>query len=97
MVDPQQDAFDALDSTAPLERQKTSIDLVFDLLHRDPTFPDKTAARDGCTRLMGLHRSLNYAPTGSPTYAASEAAIGWASDRSHRRTSSALRSGGNTG
>ena len=68
MVYLQQDAFDAVDSTTPLERQKTSFDLVFDLLHRDPTVTDKKAARDYYTQLTGLYRNLNYAATGSPTY-----------------------------
>jgi V/A-type H+/Na+-transporting ATPase subunit A len=68
MVYLQQDAFDAVDSTTPLERQKTSFDLVFDLLHRDPTFTDKKAARDYYTQLTGLYRNLNYAAAGSPTY-----------------------------
>ncbi|MCP9786278.1 V-type ATP synthase subunit A, partial [Cyanobium sp. N5-Cardenillas] len=68
MVYLQQDAFDAVDSTTPLERQKTSFDLVFDLLRRDPTFTDKKAARDYYTQLTGLYRNLNYAASGSPTY-----------------------------
>jgi V/A-type H+/Na+-transporting ATPase subunit A len=57
-----------VDASTPLERQKTSFDLVFDLLHRDPAFTDKTAARDYYTQLTGLYRNLNYAATGSPTY-----------------------------
>ena len=68
MVYLQQDAFDPVDSTTSLERQKTSFDLVFDLLHRDPSFTDKTAVRDYYTQLTGLYRNLNYAASGSPTY-----------------------------
>jgi V/A-type H+-transporting ATPase subunit A len=69
MVYLQQDAFDAVDASVPLERQKESLELVCTLVNRSYTFADKTAARDYFTRLTGLYRNLNYAPSGSPTYA----------------------------
>jgi len=68
MVYLQQDAFDAVDSTTPLERQKTSFNLVFDLLHLDHTFSEKKVVRDYYTQLTGLYRNLNYAASGSPAY-----------------------------
>ncbi len=68
MVYLQQDAFDSVDSTTPLDRQKSSFDLVFDLLHRELTFADKKSARDFYTQLTGLYKNLNYSPAGSVTY-----------------------------
>lgn len=68
MVYLQQDAFDPVDASVPLPRQKESLELVASLVNRTSTFADKTAARDYFTRLTGLYRNLNYAPTGSPTY-----------------------------
>jgi len=69
MVYLQQDAFDAVDSSCPIERQKRSFDLVCDLVNRPYAFADKTAVRDFFTRLTGLFKNLNYAPADSPTYA----------------------------
>ncbi len=65
----QQDAFDEVDSSSPIERQKTSFDLVCELVNRVYHFEDKAAVRDFFTRLTGLFKNLNYAPDGSPTYA----------------------------
>ena len=50
----QQDAFDAVDSSCSIERQKTSFDLVCDLLNRPYHFADKAAVRE----LLG-HESLS--------------------------------------
>jgi V/A-type H+-transporting ATPase subunit A len=69
MVYLQQDAFDEVDSSCPIERQKNSFDLVYDLINRKYHFEDKTAVRDFFTRLTGLFRNLNYAAENSPTYA----------------------------
>jgi V/A-type H+-transporting ATPase subunit A len=68
MVYLQQDAFDEVDSSCPIERQKTSFDLVCDLINRKYHFEDKSAVRDFFTRLTGLFRNLNYAAENSPTY-----------------------------
>ena len=69
MVYLQQDAFDEVDSSCPIERQKNSFDLVCDLINRKYHFEDKSAVRDFFTRLTGLFRNLNYAAENSPTYA----------------------------
>ncbi|MDJ0728981.1 MAG: V-type ATP synthase subunit A [Crocosphaera sp.] len=61
MVYLQQDAFDDVDASAPLERQKETFGLVYDLVNRQYKFPDKQAARDYFTRLTGLFKNLNYA------------------------------------
>lgn len=69
MVYLQQDAFDAVDSSCPLQRQQASFDLVWELLNRPYAFADKAAVRVFFTRLTGLFKNLNYAAMESPTYA----------------------------
>jgi V/A-type H+-transporting ATPase subunit A len=69
MVYLQQDAFDAVDSSASLERQKLTFNLVTELVERDYVFDDKEAARDYFTRLTGLFKNFNYARPDAPEYA----------------------------
>jgi V/A-type H+-transporting ATPase subunit A len=69
MVYLQQDAFDDVDSSCPIERQKESFDLVCGLINASYHFEDKADVRDFFTRLTGLFKNLNYAPVASPTYA----------------------------
>ena len=69
MVYLQQDAFDEVDSSCPIERQQASFDLVCELLDRPYAFSDKAAVRAFFTRLTGLFKNLNYAASASPTYA----------------------------
>ena len=69
MVYLQQDAFDEVDASAPLERQKKSFDLVCDLIDRQYNFEDKNTARDYFTRLTGLFKNLNYSREDAPDYA----------------------------
>jgi V/A-type H+/Na+-transporting ATPase subunit A len=68
MVYLQQDAFDPVDASAPLERQKESFELVRTLIQRDYPFKDKDEARRFFTQLTGLFKNLNYAAQGSPEY-----------------------------
>lgn len=68
MVYLQQDAFDEVDASAPLERQKKSFDLICDLVNRHYTFTDKTSARDYFTRFIGLCKNLNYLREDDPDY-----------------------------
>ncbi|MGK7874218.1 MAG: V-type ATP synthase subunit A [Xenococcaceae cyanobacterium] len=68
MVYLQQDAFDQVDASVPLERQKKSFDLVYDLINRQYQFEDKEAAREYFTRLTGLFKNLNYSQENSPPY-----------------------------
>ncbi len=68
MVYLQQDAFDAVDASAPLPRQKKSFDLVYDLVNRVYQFEDKDAVRNYFTRLTGLYKNLNYAHEDSQEY-----------------------------
>ena len=69
MVYLQQDAFDEVDASVPLERQKKSFGLVYDLVNRQYQFQDKESARDYFTRLTGLFKNFNYSREDSPEYA----------------------------
>ena len=60
MVYLQQDAFDPVDVSMSLERQKTSFYRLKDLVDRDYAFDDKDAARDFFTKLTNLYRNLHY-------------------------------------
>jgi V/A-type H+-transporting ATPase subunit A len=68
MVFLQQDAFDKVDASVPLERQRVAFAEVHALVTRDYAFTDKAAVREYFTRLTGLFRNFNYAETGSPEY-----------------------------
>jgi V/A-type H+-transporting ATPase subunit A len=68
MVYLQQDAFDQVDASAPLSRQKRTFDLVFDLVNRPYQFKDKAAIRDYFVRLTGLLKNLNYSQEETAQY-----------------------------
>ena len=70
MVYLQQDAFDQVDASTPVERQKEAFELVRGLIQRDYPFKDKDEARKFFTQLTGLLKNLNYAAQGSPDYTA---------------------------
>lgn len=66
----QQDAFDPVDVSVPLQRQKELLLLLRRYIDRDYLFSDRDQARDYFTRLTGLFRNLNFAPDGSSDHAA---------------------------
>ncbi|MDM8547525.1 V-type ATP synthase subunit A [Candidatus Venteria ishoeyi] len=68
MVYLQQDAFDPVDSSAALPRQKKIFDLVYRAAQTSYEFTDKNAARDFFTRLTGVFKNLNYTAEDSPDY-----------------------------
>ncbi|MEN8131308.1 MAG: V-type ATP synthase subunit A [Pseudomonadota bacterium] len=68
MVYLQQDAFDEVDASTLLERQKWMFTLVYDLVTREYCFGEKNAVRDYFTRLTGLCRNLNYSRIDSPQH-----------------------------
>jgi V/A-type H+-transporting ATPase subunit A len=68
MVYLQQDAFDKVDVSTPLARQKEAFLLVLDLVEREYRFRDKEQVRDYFTRLTGLFKNLNYAEFHSREY-----------------------------
>jgi V/A-type H+-transporting ATPase subunit A len=68
MVYLQQDAFDPVDVSMPVERQKASFQLIQRLVGRNYPFTDKEKIRDFFTRLTGLYKNLNYAEWNSAEY-----------------------------
>jgi V/A-type H+-transporting ATPase subunit A len=69
MVFLQQDAFDAVDASTPMERQRESLDLIHSLVTRRYDFADKAAARGYFTKLTSLFKNYNYAAPNTPDYA----------------------------
>jgi V/A-type H+-transporting ATPase subunit A len=68
MVYLQQDAFDPVDVSVPMERQKEAFELVRSHIQRDYPFKDKDEARSFFVRLVGLFKNLNYTPWKSKEY-----------------------------
>ena len=68
MVFLQQDAFDEVDASMPLDRQLESFHLAKSLIQQEYRFKDKDEARRMFTRITGLYRNLNFSPTTSPEY-----------------------------
>jgi len=57
----QQDAFDAVDSLCPLERQRFMLDLVLDICAKEYDFEDFEACRSFFKELINELRQMNYA------------------------------------
>jgi V/A-type H+-transporting ATPase subunit A len=68
MVYLQQDAFDEVDASTSLERQRLCLDKVFELVERSYAFSDKDQALDYFTRFTGLFKNFNYARADSPDF-----------------------------
>lgn len=68
MVYIQQDAFDSVDASVPLDRQRFTFNKIYDIVNRNYNFKDKESARDYFTRLTGLFKNLNYAVHDTPDY-----------------------------
>ena len=68
MVFLQQDAFDKVDASAPMPRQRLAFDKVLGLVKRDYDFPSKEAAREYFVKLTGLFKNFNYAAPEGPDY-----------------------------
>jgi V/A-type H+-transporting ATPase subunit A len=75
MVYLQQDAYDPVDVSVPLERQREMFTLVRGLIQRDYPFKGKDEARSFFTQLTGLLKNLNYAPRDSQEYTTYQAQI----------------------
>ena len=69
MVYLQQDAYDKVDVSVPLDRQKEVFALVRGLIQRDYPFADKEEAHRFFTQLTGLLKNLNYTARTAPEYA----------------------------
>lgn len=68
MVYLQQDAFDAVDASCTLERQKLNFNKVYQLVNQEYNFTDKSQIHDYFTRLTGLFKNFNYAAEDAPDY-----------------------------
>ena len=68
MVYLQQDAFDQVDATVPLERQKLTFHLVREAIDTPMDFATKAEARGFFTRLTSDFKNFHYAATGTPDY-----------------------------
>jgi V/A-type H+-transporting ATPase subunit A len=68
MVYLQQDAFDAVDVSVSLERQKLAFSKIYDIVTRNYDFADKDAIRDFFTKLTGLFKNFNYAAREAPDF-----------------------------
>ncbi len=64
----QQDAFDPVDVTVPIERQVASVKLIRRLVGREYAFTTNKQSRDYFTKLTGLYKNLNYAEFNSDRY-----------------------------
>jgi V/A-type H+-transporting ATPase subunit A len=81
MVYLQQDAFDKVDASVSIDRQKLSFNKVYELVTRGYAFNDKNVARDYFIKLTGLFKNFNYAPHKTPEYAKLLKQIGELSDQ----------------
>ncbi len=68
MVYLQQDAYDAVDVSVPLQRQVEMFGLCQTMINRDYTFKDKEQARTFFLKLTGLFKNLNTSPSSSVAY-----------------------------
>jgi V/A-type H+-transporting ATPase subunit A len=68
MVYLQQDAYDPVDVSVPVERQREVFSLVHGLMQRDYPFKDKEEAHRFFTQLTGLLKNLNYTPRDATDY-----------------------------
>ncbi|MGF1507885.1 MAG: V-type ATP synthase subunit A [Myxococcota bacterium] len=68
MVYLQQDAFDPVDVSTPLERQKDSFVLLLKMLRWDYHFDSKDEARTFFTELTGLYKNMNYSALDHPDF-----------------------------
>ena len=68
MVYLQQDAFDDVDASVSLERQKAQFDMAYNAVTRSYAFADKAEARTYFTKLIGLYKNLNYAAENLPEH-----------------------------
>ncbi len=68
MVYLQQDAFDKVDATVPLERQKMTFKLVYGVTQSSAEFTDKAEVRQVFTQLTGLMKNFHYAAENTPEF-----------------------------
>ena len=64
----QQDAFDAVDSVCPMERQKYMLDLILEICDRQFDFEDYEKCRSWFKELINVMRQMNYSEFGSSDF-----------------------------
>ncbi|CDZ78967.1 V-type sodium ATPase catalytic subunit A [Legionella massiliensis] len=70
MVYLQQDAYDPVDVSVPIERQKILFNLLIDIINKEQDFADKESARHFFMKLTSLIKNLNYSSLNSDNYSA---------------------------
>ncbi len=68
MIYLQQDAFDDVDSCVPLDRQKLTFEIMYDVVSGDLGLTSKSEIRAHFTKLTGLFKNFHYAADGTPDY-----------------------------
>lgn len=68
MVYLQQDAFDKIDASVPLPRQRLLFNRVYEIVTRGYEFDNKDAVRNYFLKLTGLFKNLNYAEFNTSEY-----------------------------
>jgi len=84
MVYLQQDAFDEVDVAVPIKRQQENFRKIVELTKAKYLFSSQDEARDYFTRLTGLFKNLNYAPTETTEYMDIMTKINQLYDNSHK-------------
>lgn len=64
----QQDAYDPVDVSVPIERQKILFNFLYDIINKAFKFADKTEARNYFIKLTGLIKNLNYSQFDTSEY-----------------------------
>ncbi|KTD10820.1 V-type ATPase subunit A [Legionella gratiana] len=64
----QQDAYDPIDVSVPINRQKEFFNLLFDIIMKEYEFNEKEEARNFFVKLTGLLKNLNYSTLNSDNY-----------------------------
>ncbi|MEO1406827.1 MAG: V-type ATP synthase subunit A, partial [Pseudomonadota bacterium] len=64
----QQDAFDDVDASVPLDRQKLMFGILYDVVSRRLDLSSKAEIRAFFTKLTGLIKNFHYAEEGTPDY-----------------------------
>ncbi|WP_171210524.1 V-type ATP synthase subunit A [Ruegeria sp. HKCCA5426] len=75
MVYLQQDAFDKVDATVPLDRQKMTFKLVYGVTQSTAEFANKAEVRQVFTQLTGLMKNFHYAAENTPEFKSTWAQI----------------------
>jgi len=64
----QQDAFDAIDSVSPLERQRYMLDMILDICDKEFNFEDFEQCRSYFKELINILKQMNYSEWGSENF-----------------------------